>query len=193
MKQYELAGTYFASYVEQFGYGKNIEEATFMAAQCDYNISPRAELDQDNTRKAIEGFKIFLARYPNSPRIEESRKLMTDLQERLVEKSYNSAKLYYDMKQYKAAVTALSNSLKEYAESKYREEMMYLKLSSLFLYAVNSYDIRQRERFQATLDDYFSFMEEFPTSRYQKEVKKNYEDTAKYLKIDIQNTEANIQ
>jgi len=38
----------------------------------------------------------------------------------LVEKSYLSAKLYYDMKQYKAAVVALNNSLKEFPESSYR-------------------------------------------------------------------------
>ncbi len=43
------------------------------------------------------------------------------------------------MKEYKAAVTALTNSLKEYSDSKYREEMMFLKLNSLFLYAENSF------------------------------------------------------
>jgi outer membrane protein assembly factor BamD len=193
MKQYDIASSYFKSYVEQFGYGRHIEEATFMSALCDYNDSPRAELDQTSTRTAIEGFNVFLARYPYSTRSDECKKLLTELQERLVEKSYLSAKLYYDMEQYKAAVTALSNSLKEFAETKYREEMMFLKLSSLFLFAENSYDIKQKERYQATLDDYYSFMEEFPKSRYEKEVKKIYEDTAKYLKIDIQKPEANIQ
>lgn len=193
MKQYELAGSYFKSYVEQFGYGKHIEEATYMSALCDYNSSPRAELDQANTRTAIEGFSVFLARYPNGSRADECKRLMTDLQERLVEKSYLSARLYYDMEQYKAAVTALSNSLKEFAETKYREEMMFLKLKSLFLFAENSYDIKQKERYQATLDDYYSFMEEFPKSTYEKDVRKIYEDTARYLKIDTKNTQANIQ
>lgn len=193
MKQYDIASSYFKSYIEQFGYGKHIEEATYMSALCDYNDSPRAELDQTSTRTAIEGFNVFLARYPNSTRSDECKKLLTELQERLVEKSYMSAKLYYDMEQYKAAVTALSNSLKEFAETKYREEMMYLKLSSLFLFAEHSYDIRQKERYQATLDDYYSFMEEFPKSRYEKDVKKIYDDTAKYLKIDTQKPEVNIQ
>ena len=193
MKQYELAGSYFSSYVEQFGYGKHVEEATYMIAICDYNISPRAELDQDNTGKAIEDFKLFIARYPASSRIDECKKLMNELQERLVEKSYMSAKLYYDMEQYKAAVTALSNSLKEYADTKYREEMMYLKLKSLFLFAENSYEIRKKERYQATLDDYYSFMEEFPKSSYAREIKKIYDDTAKYLKIDTSNTGADTQ
>ena len=42
---------------------------------------------------------------------------------------------------------------------------MYLKLTSLFLYAENSYAIRQKERYQATLDDYFSFQEEYSKSQ----------------------------
>jgi outer membrane protein assembly factor BamD len=193
MKQYELAGSYFSAYIEQFGYGQHVEEATYMMAICDYNVAPRAELDQDNTRKAIEDFKLFIARYPASSRIEECKKLMIELQERLVEKSYLSAKLYYDMEQYKAAVTALSNSLKEYADTKYREEMMYLKLKSLFMYAEYSYDIRKKERYQATLDDYYSFMEEFPKSSYAKEIKKIYDDTVRYLKIDISKTDAETQ
>ena len=138
------AGSYFKSYIDQYPYGKYTEEASFMAAMCDYKISPRAELDQENTRNAIEGFKYFSSRYPMSPRIEESKKLIKELEERLVEKSYLSAKLYYDMKQYKAAVVALSNSLKEYADTKYREEMMFLKLNSLFLYAENSYDYQAK-------------------------------------------------
>ncbi len=61
--------------------------------------------------------------------------------------------------------------------------MMYLKLNSSFLYAEKSYAFRQKERYQSTLDEYFSFMEEFPNSKYSKEVKKIYDDTARFLKI----------
>lgn len=193
MEQFDLAGSYFSGYVEQFGYGQHIEEATFMTALCDYNISPRAELDQENTKKAIEEFSVFIARYPLSSRVDECKKLMVELQERLVEKSYLSARLYYDMEQYKAAVTALSNSLKEFADTKYREEMMYLKLKSLYLFAEKSYDYKKKERYQATLDDYYSFMEEFPKSNYAKDVKRIFEDTSKNLNLKIENTEANTQ
>ena len=118
MKDYFMAGSYFKSFIDQFPFGKHAEEANFMAAMCDYNISPRPELDQENTRNAIEGFNIFMNRFPGSSKVEESKKLVKELEEKLVEKSYLSAKLYYDMKQYKAAVVALNNSLKEYAEYK---------------------------------------------------------------------------
>jgi outer membrane protein assembly factor BamD len=193
MKQYDIAGADFRSYVEQYPFGKYAEEASYMTALCNYYISPRAELDQDNTRLAIEGFNFFISRYPSSSKIDESKKLIKELEERLVEKSYMSAKLYYDMTQYKAAIVALSNSLKEFAETKYREEMMYLKLSSLFLYAERSMANKQKERYQATLDEYYSFMEEFPKSSFAKEVKKIYQDTSKFLKIETIDTTANNQ
>ena len=60
-------------------------------------------------------------------RDEEARNLIKELEDKLVEKSYLSARLYYDMEQYRAAITALSNSLKEYPETKYREEMLFLE------------------------------------------------------------------
>ena len=142
---------------------------------------------------AIEGFNLFVNRFPNSPKVEEAKNYIKILQDRLVEKSYMNARLYYNMKEYKASINALTNSLKEYSDSKYREEMMYLKLNSLFVYAEKSYINKQKERYQATLDDYFSFMEEYPESKYSKEVKKIYEDTAKYLKIKDTANLNNIQ
>jgi outer membrane protein assembly factor BamD len=185
MKDYIMAGSYFKSFIEQFPFGKHAEEANYMAALCDYNISARPELDQDNTKNGIEGFKIFINRFPNSSKVEDSKKRITDLEDKLVEKSYLSAKLYYDMRQYKAAVVALTNSLKEYVNTKYREKMMYLKLNSLFLYAENSLPNKQKERYQATLDDYYSFMEEFPKSTYERDVNGIFQETNKYLKKGV--------
>ena len=130
MKDYYSSSSYFKSFVEQFPFGTHAEDANFMAAFSDYKLAPRPELDQDNTRSAIEGFNIFLTRFPNSSRVEEARKYIKELEETLVEKSYLSARLYYDRKEYKASVVALNNSLKEYANTKYREEMMFLKLNS---------------------------------------------------------------
>jgi len=193
MKDYYTAGSYFKTFIDQFPFGKHAEEANFMAAMCDYRISPRPELDQENTRNAIEGFNIYLNRFPSSARAEESRVLMKELEEKLVRKSYLSARLYYDMKQYKAAVVALENSLREYAETKYREEMMFLKLNSLFLYAENSLENRQMERYQDTLDDYYSFMEEFPQSQYSKEISEIFEVTDGYIKAGIGDSGVNNQ
>jgi outer membrane protein assembly factor BamD len=191
MNDYLMAGSEFRNFSELYPYGSHAEEANFMAAMCDYYQAPRAELDQESTRNSIEGFTLFMSRFPASSRIEEAKNHLKELRERLVEKSYLSAKLYYDMKQFKSAVTALNNSLKEFPETRYREEMMYLKLSALFLFAQNSIAVRQAERYQATLDDYYSFMEEFPKSSYSREVGRIYQSTARVLKINTETTKAN--
>ena len=185
MKDYFMAGSYFKTFIEQFPFGKHAEEAYYMAALCDYNISARPELDQENSRNAIEGFNIFLTKFPNSPKAEGCKKMIKSLEDKLVEKSYLSARLYYDRREYKAAVVALNNSLKEYASTIYREKMMYLKLNSLFRYAELSQINKQKERYQATLDDYYSFMEEFPKSTYLKDVNGIFQKTNKFLKVGI--------
>jgi outer membrane protein assembly factor BamD len=182
MKDYFTASAYFKSFIDQFPFGKHAEEAHYLVAMSDYKISPRTELDQDNTKKALEEFTIFVSRYSNSPKVEECNKMITELQDKLVEKSHNNALLYYNMREYKAAVVAINNSLKQYSNSKYREEMMYLKLYSLFLYAEKSMPDKQKLRYQDTLDDYYTFMEEFPKSQYSKDVASIFSRTNKFLK-----------
>ncbi len=191
MKDYIMAGSQYKSFIDQFPFGKHAEEAHYLAAYCDYLTSPRPELDQEYTRNAIEGFNIFVNKFPYSPKIEECKKLITEMEERLVEKNYKSARLYYDMGEYKASVVAINNSLKLFANSKYREEMMFLKLNSLFQYAELSTADKQKSRYQDTLDDYFSFMEEYPESRYARDVKSIYQKTDNYLKAAIPDTQTN--
>ena len=191
MQDYIMAGSQYKMFIDQFPFGKHAEEAHYLAAYCDYLISPRPDLDQENTRNAIEGFNIFINKFPYSPKIEECKKLITEMEERLVEKNYKSARLYYDMKEYKAAVVAIDNSLKLFANSKYREEMMFLKLNSLFQYAELSMADKQKTRYQDTLDDYYSFMEEYPESRYAREVRSIYQKTDKYLKEAIPESQIN--
>ena len=185
MKDYMMAGSQFKLFVDFFPFGNHAEEAYFYSAYCDYLMSPRADLDQEYTRNAIEGFILFISRYGNSPRVEECKGYIIELEDKLVEKNYKSARLYYDMKEYKAAAIAINNSLNVYPDSKYREEMMFLRLNSLYLYAVNSMPNMQRTRYQDALDEYYSFIEEYPDSKYSRDVISIRQRTERYLKDAI--------
>ncbi|MBS0010982.1 MAG: outer membrane protein assembly factor BamD [Bacteroidales bacterium] len=184
MRDYMMAGTTYKIFADTYPYSEHAEEATFMTAYCDYLLSPRPELDQAYTNSAIEAFTFFQRRFPGSDKVDEARKLINELQDKLVEKSYINARLYYDLKDYRAAVVALDNSLKDYPNTKHREELMFLKLESSYLYALNSVAEKQPERFQTALDDYYTFIEEFPDSEFTSEVKKIYNTTATFLNID---------
>jgi len=178
---FTMAGHYFKELWKTYPNGPFSEEAYFMSAYCLYKLSPKPSLDQANTYAAIDAFNLFIIQYPSSTRVEEARKLIADLNEKLVEKSFLSATLYYNLSNYKASIIALRNSLNDYPNTKYREELMFLLLRSSYLLAVNSVPDKQKERYQAAVDEYYSFIGEFPDGKHTADAKKMYEDSMKNL------------
>lgn len=179
-----LAGHAFKMFSDTYVNSPFAEDATFYVGLCYYLISPRPELDQTDTYQAIQAFRLFLIRYPGSKRKEECEKMIKEMRDKLVEKSFISAKLYFDLEDYKASIVALGNSLAEYPESKYREDIMFLILRSDYMLAVNSIASKQKERYQATVDEYYSFITEFPESKYRKDADRIFGTSSEYLESD---------
>jgi len=179
---YILGGHHFKEFYRTFGNHKWAENAEFMTAYCDYQLSPRPELDQSNTKKAITGFRLFIQRHPNNPKVSQANDIIIELRNKLAKKDYLGAKLYYDMEDYKAAIVAFENSLQQFPNSKYREKIKYYLLQSKFTYASRSIKEKEEERFQETLDEYYTFVSEFPESEYKDDAEKIFEKTQKNLK-----------
>ena len=170
-RDYIMAAHHFDSFVRDYPNSEHAEEATYMRAYCNYLLSPRPSLDQGTTRRAIDQFTLFISRYPGSERAEQARNLIDEMRAKLLEQSFQAARLYYDMDDFAAAVIALKNSLNDFPETRHREEIMFLILKSSFNLADRSIPERQLERFQSTLDEYYAFIEEFPDSRYISEAR----------------------
>jgi len=188
-RDYLNASYYFSEHYKKQRQSPFAEECEYYTGYCYYKQSPRAQLDQANTYTAIETFQMFLMRHPESKFVADVEKYLAEMKDKLVDKSYLTAKLYYDLEQYKAAIIALNNSLDDYPETKHREELMYLLLRSSFLLAENSVPSRKKERFQSTLDEYFSFIGEFPQSQNAKDAQKMYERADRFLKTKVSETD----
>ena len=181
MKDNMLAGHYFKSLIKEFPRSEYAEESQFMVGYCFYLDSPSPRLDQGVTQNAIDALQLFINLYPQSTRVDEANRLIIELRDKLVYKSYLSGKLYYDLKNYKAAVVALTSSLKDFPDTKYREELMYMLVKAKYLLAINSVEEKKRERLSSALDEYFTFVDEYPESKFRKEVERYHETTAKLL------------
>ncbi|MBE9511363.1 MAG: outer membrane protein assembly factor BamD [Bacteroidetes bacterium] len=188
MGNYIMAGHHFSTFFKTYANSEYAEEAYFLTAYCYYLMSPRPSLDQENSYKAINAFILFMNRFPASERVKECNLLIKELQDKLSEKSYLNAKLYFNLGDYKAANVAIQNSLEEYPDTKFREELLFLKLKSQFLLSEGSVYEKQKERYQITLDEYYSFIEEFPGSNFQKEIERIHKSTAVFLNIETTNT-----
>lgn len=174
-RDYILSGHHFKNLAFNFPNSVYAEESDYMVAYCHYKQSPKPSLDQQNSVQAINYFNLFMIKYPTSERKTDARKYISEMQNKLVQKSYLSAKLYYNLEDYKASIIALQNSLNEYPETEHREELMFLLLRSHFLLAENSIVSRQVERYQESVDEYYSFVGEFPESKYRQQADRIYD------------------
>jgi outer membrane protein assembly factor BamD len=182
LKDYTSARYQFKNFAENYQSSPRAEECRFMAAYCFYLDSPNYTLDQENTSKAIEALQLFINLYPKSDRVAEASKLIQDLRDKLEEKSFANAKLYLTILDYQSAVIAFANTLRDFPDTKYAEEMEFLSIKAQYLYAKNSLITRQEDRYNQAITMADQFTEKYPTSKYAKEnldLKKDSQDGIK--------------
>lgn len=168
--EFEIAAYYFNKFVQNYPFSVDAEKAAFMNAYCSYLISPNSSLDQTNTRTAINHLKAFVERYPQSDSIPKARELMDNLNNKLEEKDYNICLLYYKMKNYNAAITSFENMLKNYPNTKHREEILTDMTRTYYDYAENSVVEKQKERYEACVERYNTLTYLYPDSPHLKEL-----------------------
>jgi outer membrane protein assembly factor BamD len=171
LKEYLLGAYYFKNFSNTFTNSSFREEAAFMSAYCNYQLSPTYRLDQTNTQTAIEEFQLFVNLFPNSSRVEECNGLIDELRRKQEEKAFAEGQLYYDLRQYQSAVLSFDNLLRDYPESPEAEKVRYLIAKADFLLSKNSIVEKQAERYQETILRCNDFLEKYPVGRYVEEIK----------------------
>ncbi len=181
MDDYIVAGYQFRNFAKNYPNSVHAEECAYMNAYCFYLDSPTYSLDQIDTKLAIKEFQHFTSQYPKSTRIEECNKLLDKLRGKLERKSYENSMLYYETGDYKAAIAALGNHIKDYPDSKHVEEIHFIIIKSYYLLAVNSIESKKQERFKSTCDAYLKFVDSYTNSPYIKEAETIYTTSLKSL------------
>lgn len=145
------------------------EEAEYQAALCSYRLSPGPTLDQSDTRNAMDELQLFLDRHPESDKRDTCNSMIAALRTKLETKAWNGAKLYYTTGKFQSASQALANFMEDWPVSQYGEEAQFLILKSQFLYAEQSTERRQAERYADAIESYFTFAARFPESAWLRE------------------------
>ena len=171
-KDYISASEYYQAYIRNYPKGRYIIEARFQVGHCCYLDAPDARLDQAITQKGIQFFTQFVELYPESPYAEQAYKEMGELYDKLAEKEYYSAKLYYNLgtylgNNYLSAEIVAKNALKDYPTNKYLEELNWIVLQSKYQQTLNSVEEKKMDRARETEDEYYSFIAEFPDSKHR--------------------------
>jgi len=145
------------------------EEAEYQAALCSYRLSPEPNLDQSDTRTAMDDLQLFLDRHPESDKRDTCNAMIKQLRGKLETKAWEGARLYYTTSKFQSASKALNHFMNDWPASRYAEEAQFLILKSQFLYAERSTERRQAERYADAIESYFTFAARFPESAWLKE------------------------
>lgn len=185
-RDYQTAAQTFIQYYNVYPRGIYTELARFHAGKALFLDTPEPRLDQSGTYTAIQQLQMFMEYFPQSSRKEEAQNMIFALQDKLVMKEYLSAKMYYNLGNYRgnnylSCVITAQNALKDYPYTNLREDLSILILRAKYEMAINSIDDKKPERYRETIDEYYAFKNEFPESKYLKDAERIFQESKKVL------------
>ncbi len=174
---YEAASEAFRKYTTSYPRGIFIEPAYFYIGQSLYQSSPEPRLDQSPTNGAITAYQQFMDLYPDSKWRPVAQERLYELHDKLIQKEFLSAQLYYnlggyfgninsnDESNYNSSIITAQNTLKNYPYCSLREDFMLLIMKSKYQLAENSSEEKRIERYRDAEDECYGFINEFPESK----------------------------
>ena len=186
-KDYISASTYLQTYSTSYPSGLYAEQARYHAIIALYRDTPDPRLDQSSTARAIEEIQLFNEYYPYSRYHAQVEDILYTLYDRLVEKEYRSAQLYYNLgnymgNNYQACIITAQNAMRDYPYTKYREELSFLVLKAKYTMARESVKDKMLDRYRDAIDEYYAFKNEFPESTRLKEATNMFNDAERAIK-----------
>ncbi|MCX6151842.1 MAG: outer membrane protein assembly factor BamD [Ignavibacteriales bacterium] len=167
--EYILAAYEYSRLIKDMPASEYLPQAQFMLAQSYFELSPRYQLDQRYTKKAIEEFQAFIDFFPTNAKVAEAEKMIKDLNDKLAEKEFNTAVIYEKLEYWKASIYYYTVVTETYHDSKYCSQAMYNKIK---LFANLNDNMN-------ALKEISAFIQKFPTDSKAEEIKKLQEALTK--------------
>ena len=176
-RDYDAAAATFRKYGSSYPRGIYAESAAFYVGQSLYQSAPEPRLDQTPTIGAINAYQQFLDLHPDSRLRSTAQKRLYELQDKLIQKEYLSAELYYnlggyfgninknDESNYTSCIITAQNALKTYPYCSIREKFALLIMKSKFELAENSTHEKRIDRYRDAEDECYGFINEYPDSK----------------------------
>jgi len=171
---YILAASEFTRFIATFRTDPRSEEAEFERAMSYYMISPAYELDQSNTRQAIQYFQLFLDRYPQSELADDAEARIRELRGKLARKELEAARQYEGRELFEAAALTYENVFDTYPDTPWADDALFGAMRSYVAFSERSVLSRQPERLQAAVNNYDRLVQLFPDSPLIKEAESYY-------------------
>ena len=173
--QFRIAANEFQRYASTYPRSERGVEAQFMEAKSYYNLSPRFQLDQTDTHRAIERFQLFIERHSNHELRADAVEKLDELRTKLAKKKYHAGLFYMQIDYYEAAAIYFEETIDSYPETKWAEQALVDQIRAYVYYAENSIEERQEERFEKAVESYERYLQIFPRGENRERAERYHE------------------
>lgn len=118
-REYLTAGSEFLRILTDYATSPEQVEARYGICQAYRGLSPKAPLDQQYTEVAITYCESFAGYYPDTPQADTAREWITEMREKLAEKSYLNGMFYFRRGAYDAAVIYFTEAADNYPQTRW--------------------------------------------------------------------------
>jgi len=127
-EEFLLASYEFSQMIQNSPSSSLAPEAQYMFAECYFQLSPKAALDQSYTSKAIDALQSFIEYYPTNQHVEDAEKQILELVNKLAEKEYNTGVLYTKLENYPSALIYFNTVIDRYYNTDFVDDAMAWKI-----------------------------------------------------------------
>lgn len=181
-RDYILAASEFTRFGEMYRSDVRVPEAEYWRAMSYYQLSPKYQLDQTDTVRAIDQFLSFLERFPDHERTDNAVERIQELREKLARKQLEAARLYERRELHEAAALEFERLFDEYSTTRWADDALLGAVRAWLAFAERSVAARQPERLQRAMDNYQRLIQLFPESPLVREAEPLYARAASQMR-----------
>jgi outer membrane protein assembly factor BamD len=174
MDEYITAASEYEKLVRLYPRSALLDDAQYKIALCYDKLSPKADLDQKYTFKAIEEYQRFMEEFSTSELAGEVEKRLSTLRNKLAKKEFNTGNLYRKMTVYESAILSFDDVLNRFYDSQYAEPALFYKGECLL----------KLQRWNDARTALEQFVQKFPQSSYQSQAKSMLDEISRNAGVD---------
>jgi len=181
MRDYYTSNYQMERFVSSYSNSEKMEEIAYLGAKSYYHLSPIFSKEQEDTIEAIEKLQGFINRFPESQYLNEANTLVKELEYKLENKSYSTAKQYNHIEDFEASIKSFDNFILEFPGTSLRENAMFYRLDSAYKLAINSVQRKKEDRIKNAIAYFNSFNKAYADSEHKDEADKMQKELNKLI------------
>lgn len=171
-KDYGIAAGEFKRLLSAYPQSEFTDDSQYQVGMCHYEMSPKYQLDQQETYLAIDEFRYLIVNFPSSPYRELTNVKIKELEGKLAEKKFETGILYLKLGSYEPALTYFRYVRDNYSATDWAIQAFYYTGETQM----------KLERYEEALTTFDNFLIGFSDHKLAPKAKKRIEQITEKIK-----------